>query len=154
MFDLKKLFNFIICLLPWFVSGTLFSSTIDYFDTLHLPWFALPKFLYGIVWTILYICIALSSYKIYSRNHPKHIQGYNQALLSNYIFNQLYLFFMFFLKNPFLGFVDCVVILITSLFLYYETKELDESAAKLLLPYVFFNLYAMILSLSIYFMNF
>lgn len=151
---MKKLFYFIICLLPWFLSGLLFSSYTGFFDTLNLPWFALPKSLYGIVWTILYILIAISIYKIYQIYNFKDINGYNKTLFSNYIFNQLYLFFMFFLKNPFLGFVDSVAILITSLFLYYETKELDEHASKFLLPYVFFNLYATILSITVYFMNF
>lgn len=151
---MKKIFVFIICLLPWFLSGILFSSYTDFFDTLNLPWFALPKSLYGIVWTILYILIAISIYKIYQKYNFKDIKGYNQALFSNYLFNQLYLFFMFFLKNPFLGFVDSVAILITSLFLYYETKELDDSSSKFLLPYVLFNLYATILSITVYFMNF
>lgn len=151
---MKNIFYFVISLLPWFLSGLLFSSYTDYFNTLNLPWFALPKSLYGIVWTILYILIAVSICKIYKNNNKKYIKGYNQALISNYIFNQLYLFFMFFLENPFLGFVDSVAILITSLFLYYETKELDELSSKFLLPYVIFNLYATVLSLTIYFMNF
>lgn len=151
---MKNLFSFILYLLPWFLSGLLFSSYTDYFDTLNLPWFALPQSLYGIVWTVLYILIAISIYKIYKNNNKKYIKGYNQSLIGNYIFNQLYLFFMFFLENPFLGFVDSLAILITSLFLYYETKELDESASKFLIPYVIFSLYACILSLTIYFMNF
>lgn len=151
---MKTLFYFIISLLPWFLSGLLFSSYTEYFNTLNLPWFALPQNLYGIVWTILYILIAISISKIYKNNNLKNIKGYNQALISNYIFNQLYLFFMFFLENPFLGFVDSVAILITGLFLYYETKELDEHASKFLIPYVIFNIYATILSLAIYFMNF
>lgn len=151
---MKNIIYFVLYLLPWFLSGLLFSSYIGYFDTLNLPWFALPKNLYGIAWTILYIVIAISVTMIYNKNKRKYIKGYNQALVSNYIFNQLYLFFMFFLKNPFLGFVDSVAILITSLFLYYETKELDEKASKFLIPYVIFSLYASILSLTIYFMNF
>lgn len=151
---MKNLFYFVIYLLPWFLSSLLFSSYIGYFDTLNLPSFALPKNLYGIAWTILYILIAISITKIIKNNNQKYIQGYNQALISNYIFNQLYLFFMFFLKNTFLGFVDSVAILITALFLYYETKELDETASKFLLPYIFFDIYATILSLTIYFMNF
>lgn len=141
-------------LLPWFLSGLLFSSYSDYFNSLNLPWFAIPEGLYGIVWTILYILIAISIYMIYTNNNMKYTKGYNQALISNYIFNQLYLFFMFFLKNPFLGFVDSLAIFISSLLLYYETKELDDTASKFLLPYVIFSLYATILSLSIYFMNF
>lgn len=148
---MKNIFYFIISLLPWFLSGLLFSSYAGYFDTLNLPWFALSKNLYSIVWIILYILIAISISKIYKNNSRKYIQGYNQALISNYIFNQL---FLFFLKSPFLGFVDTVAILITGLFLYYETKELDEKASKFLLPYTIFNLYATTLSLAIYFMNF
>ena len=34
-----------------------------------------------------------------------------------------------------------------------ETKDLKESSAKWLIPYVIFTLYASILSLSIYFLN-
>lgn len=151
---MKKIIQFLIYLLPWFISGLLFSSNINFFDSLYLPWFALPKWLYGIVWPILYILITISIYKIYSNNKAKYIKGYNQSLISNYIFNQLYLFFMFTLENPFLGFVDSLCIMITSLLLYYETKEINEPTSKWLLPYVFFNLYATILSLSIYFMNF
>lgn len=150
---MKKLFSFILYLLPWFLSGLLFSSYTDYFEQLNLPWFALPQSLYGIVWMIIYVLIAISIYMVYKNYDRKSIKSYNQALISNYIFNQLYLFFMFFLKNPFLGFVDSLAILITSLFLYFETKELDVRTSKFLLPYVFFNIYATILSLTIYFMN-
>lgn len=151
---MKKFLYFILYLLPWFLSSLLFSSYSEYFNSLNLPWFALPQNLYGVVWTIIYILIAISITIIYENNNRKDIKSYNQALISNYIFNQLYLFFMFFLESPFLGFVDSVAIFITSLFLYYETKELDDTASKFLLPYVFFSLYAMILSLTIYFMNF
>ena len=151
---MKNVIYFIVYLLPWFISGLLFSSYTGFFDTLNLPWFTLPKSLYGIVWTTLYILISISISKIYKNNDKRYIKGYNQALIRNYIFNQLYLFFMFLLKNPFLGFVDSVAILITGLFLYYETKELNEKASKYLLPYVVFNIYATILSLTIYFMNF
>lgn len=60
---------------------------------------------------------------------------------------------MFRLQNTFLGFADALAILITSLMLYYETKEIDEKSSKFLLIYVYFSLYATILSLGIYFLN-
>lgn len=150
---MKRFIYFIIFLIPWFISGLLFSNNINFFDTLNLPWFALPKNSYGIAWTILYILIAISISKIYINNNIKDISNYNKTLISNYIFNQLYIFFMFSLENKFLGFVDSIIIFITALFLYYETKELDERSSKFLLPYVFFSLYATILSVTIYFLN-
>ena len=151
---MKKFFKFIIILLPWFLSGLLFSSNINsFFNELKLPFFALPENLYGIVWTILYILISISIYKIYTISSYKYTKDYNKALISNYIFNQLYLFFIFSLENTFLGFVSSIGILITSLLLYYETKEIDIKSSKYLLPYVFFNIYATILSFTIYLLN-
>ena len=150
---MKNIIRFLICLIPWFLSGILFSKCTSFFDKLVLPFFALPKNLYGIVWTIIYFFIAISICIIYNKNNYKYLKNYNEALISNYIFNQLYLFFMFRLQNTFLGFADALAILITSLMLYYETKEIDEKSSKFLLIYVYFSLYATILSLGIYFLN-
>lgn len=148
---MKKILLYIILLVPWFLSNLLFNSCLVYFDTLNLPFFALPKPLYGIVWTILYLLITYSVYKVFTESKPD--KSYNISLFINYAFNQLYLGLFFCLQNPLLGFIDCLLILISSLFLYIETKNLNDEAAKFLIPYVVFNVYATILSLSIYFMN-
>jgi tryptophan-rich sensory protein len=150
---MKKFFLFLLILLPWFLSGILFSSHFSFYEQLHLPFFALPKFLFLPVWTILYVCISISIFILLNQNFIKYEKEYKRALFYNYLFNQLFLFFFFTLKNCFLGFIDAVLILITSLFLYYETKELNKKAAYMLLPYIYFNIYAVILSLTIYFMN-
>ena len=148
---MKKFFLYIILLFPWFLSNLLFNGCLDYFDTLNLPFFALPKPLYGIVWTILYLLITYSVYKIYTESKPD--KSYNISLFVNYVFNQLYLGLFFCLQNPLLGFIDCLLIFISSLFLYIETKNLNNKADKFLIPYVIFNVYVTILSLTIYFMN-
>ena len=150
---LKRIFTFIICFLPWLLSGILFSSNLSFYQTLNKPFFALPSFLFGPVWTILYILIATSIKIFLSSNYIKYETEYKKSLLSNYVFNQLFLFCFFSLKSIFLGFIDSILIFITSLFLYYETKELNKKAAWVLLPYIFFCFYAVILLLFIYFMN-
>lgn len=150
---LKRIFTFMICFLPWLLSGLLFSYNLGFYKILNKPFFALPSFLFGPVWTILYILIALSITILISSNYIKYETEYKKSLLSNYVFNQLFLFCFFSLKSVFLGFIDSILIFITSLFLYYETKELNKKAAWALLPYIFFNFYAVILSLTIYFMN-
>lgn len=150
---MKKVFLFIIILVPWFLSSLLFRDCLSYFDTINIPFFALPKQLYGIVWGILYILISVSIYKIYQNNRLKDVKNYNLILLINYIFNQLYLFLFFCLKNPLLGLIDALLIFISSLYLYIETKELDKDSAKYLVAYIIFNIYASILSITIYFMN-
>ena len=150
---MKKVFLFLIILVPWFLSSLLFRDCLSYFDTINIPFFALPKQLYGIVWGIIYILISISIYKIYQNNRFKDVKNYNLILLINYIFNQLYLFLFFCLKNPLLGLIDALLIFISSLYLYIESKEIDKDSAKYLVPYIIFNIYASILSITIYFMN-
>ena len=148
---MKKIILYIILLLPWFISS-LFNKCTQYFNLLNLPFFALPKWSYSIVWTLLYLIIAYSIYLVYQKVKFTN-KNYNKSLFINYIFNQLYLPLFFCLKSPLLGLIISLGILISSLFLYLETKEIDLKASKLLLPYPIFMVYATILSLAIYFLN-
>lgn len=149
---MKKFFRFIIILAPWFLSSTFFKNN-GFYDSLNLPFFALKDYMYGIVWTILYILITISIYKIYDIYKFKDIKNYNIALIFNYIFNQLYTLIFFNIQNLFLSFVDTLLIFLSALNLYKETDKLDNKASKYLIPYIIFSLFACILSLTIYFMN-
>ena len=109
---------------------------------------------YGIIWSIIYICISISIYQILNTYKIKDIpKSYKYTLLLNYIANQSFQPLFFLLKSPFLGFVSCILTFITSLFLYKEVKDLKEKSAKYLIPYILFSLFAVILSLSIYLLN-
>ena len=143
----KKIIKFLICLLPWFLSS-LICNDYSFFNEINTPSWTIPRFLFGIVWPILYILIAISIYQI--TNYTKE---YKKDLAYNYVFNQLYTIVFFCFKSTFLGFIVCLITLLTSLFLYYETKEINKNASKFLIPYTLFLVYATILSASIYFMN-
>ncbi len=146
---LKNIIKFIICLLPWFLS-TLICNDYSFFKEINIPSFAIPQNLFGIAWFTLYTLISISVV-ITSNNYLTN--KYKLALLINYIFNQLYTIVFFCFQNIFLGFVVCLITFITSLFLYFETKEISKFASKFIIPYTLFLLYASILSLAIYFIN-
>lgn len=150
---MKKIFKFIIILLPWFIGGLLFRSDTVFYKSINKPFFAPPSILFPIVWTILYILIAISIYLIYKDNSYKSTPEYNKVLLINYVSNQIFSFLFFTLKSPFLALIDTVVVFISSLFLYYESKELNKTSANLLIPYIIWNAFASILIISIFFMN-
>ena len=149
---MKKLIIFIISFIIWIVPS-IFIRDYSFYNELNLPFFALPKWAFPIIWTIIYILISISISIIYNMYQPKYIKDYNKSLISNYIFNELFTYVLFIFKNLFFSFVIALSNLITSLFLYYETKSLDENASKYLLFYVYFNVFATILSLTIYFIN-
>ena len=150
---MKAFFKFIIILLPWFLSS-LIPIDKEFYNSLTLPFFTPPEMAYGIIWSIIYICISISIYQILNTYKIKDIpKSYKYTLLLNYIANQSFQPLFFLLKSPFLGFASCILTFITSLFLYKETKDLKEKSAKYLIPYILFSLFATILSLSIYLLN-
>ncbi len=150
---MRKVFTFILCLLPWFIT---FIIPFDYslYDKIKLPFFAPPNIFYIIAWSITYIGIAISIYKILTKYKFSEIpSSYKRVLLINYLFNQSFTIVFFGLKNLFLGFVSCLASFISSLYLYEQTNSLDEGATKYLNLYLLLGLFATILSVTIYIIN-
>lgn len=148
---IKKILKFLLFLLFWFLPS-LICRDYNYFDSINTPFFTISKPLFGIAWTILYVLITISIFKI-SESNFYNLKEYKKDLFYNYIFNKLFTIIFFCFKNNFLAFIDVLLTLITSLFLYYETKEIDKKASRFLIPYIIFLIYAFILSLTIYFIN-
>lgn len=145
----KKFFSYLLFLLPWFISSILFRVDKNYYLSLRLPFFAPSPIIFAIVWPILYILIAYSIYKTYKdRNNI-----YTISLIFNYIFNQLYTFFFFVLRNNFLGLIDSIIVLVTSIVLFIEIKKIDKNKSYFLIPYILWNIFAFILSISIIILN-
>ena len=147
--NFKKIGIYLLYLLPWFLSSLLFRSDTIYYKNLNLPIIAPPPFLFGIVWPILYLLIAYSIYNIWKISTKK----YQKILIINYLSNQLFSFFFFTIKNNFLSLIDTIIILVSSLYLYKETNQIDEKYSKYLIPYIIWNIYATILILTITAMN-
>ena len=145
----KKFLVYLLFLLPWFISNLIFKVDTAYYQSLDRPWFAPPPIIFGIVWPILYALIAYSVYKTWSNSNS----NYKIYLVINYIANQLYTLFFFVLKNNFLSLVDTIIILISSLYLYLETKNLNKDKAKYLIPYIIWNIFALILVFTIFITN-
>ena len=139
---MKKILKFLGYFLPWILPSLLFRIDTSFYDTINKPFFAPPKILFPIVWTIIYILIAIALY-----NNKNKSVIYYKSLIINYFSNQIYTFLFFSLKSPFIAFVDTVIVLISSLYLYNEIKS------KFLIPYIIWNTFATILSLSIYLLN-
>jgi len=115
---MKKIFKFLFLLIPWFIGGLLWSSDQTFYKSLNKPFFAPPGILFAIIWPILYILIALSIYKVANKN-----KDYLKALIINYFSNQIFSFLFFTIKSPFIAMIDTIIVLISSLFLYNESKK-------------------------------
>ena len=150
---IMNLFTYLLCLVPWFFTSIL-KVDYNYLDKIKTPFYTPPNYFYAISWSIIYILVSITIYKVIKSYKWKEIpKSYKITLLINYILNQSFVIVFFILKNNFLGFISCIGTLISTLFLYEETSLLKNKSKYLIIPYILLSVFATILSLSIYLLN-
>ena len=151
---LKNTVYFIFILILWLLSGFIFDINYNFYNTLKLAVCAFNGTLISIIWFCIYVLISLSILIILKKNLLFKNSDYLCILIINYIANQSFLYFFFNLMSPFLGLAISIIIFISTIFLYIETKKISRRSSYFLVPYLVYNLYALILMFSVYIMNF
>ena len=151
---IKNVLLFVGILFLWLLSGLIFKYNKPFYESLNLPFFALPGSVISIIWFIIYILITISIFLIIKKENILKNNDYLYILLTNYLSNQLFMYFFFYLMSPFLGFAVTTITFLSSIFLYLETKKISKKASFFLIPYMIYGLYAFILMTTVYFMNF
>ena len=143
----------IFCLVLGYSSALFQSdSMITWYPNLDKSSLTPPGFVFPIVWTILYICIGLAlAYVIFSKSENKTMLIVIWSF--QMLFNFLWSFMFFYLKNPTLGFIDIVLLDITVLlFIIYSFTPVRNSSI-LFMPYMAWLLLATYLNGYIMFKN-
>lgn len=143
---------FFALLFPWFASSIIFRD-YSFYQTINLPFFSPPSFVFMIVWPIIFVLITIVVKKVITQCNFKESKEFYKALLVNYIFNQAYAYVFFYQHNLFLSFIVCLITFLTSINLYIEAKKLVGNTAGLLFFYMIWTLFASILSATIYLIN-
>lgn len=151
---IKNILLFLLILLFWLLSGFIFKFNKEYYDLLTLPSFTLSGKYISIIWFIIYILITISIFIIIKKYNLFKQKDYYYILVTNYLANQLFTYVFFYLMSPFLGFIITVIVFISSIFLFIETKKLNKKSSYFLIPYLIYNTYALILMTSVYLLNF
>lgn len=130
------------------------TSVTDWYLTLKKPSWTPPSWLFGPVWTLLYILIAISGWLIYTkveRSHKKTLALIVYAI--QLFFNLIWSYFFFFLKSPSLALIDISLLAILILINILLFLRLYRSAGVLLIPYFIWVLYAASLNFGIWSLN-
>lgn len=135
--------------------GWLTSFTVEtWYPTLVKPSWNPPKWLFGPVWTLLYLLMAIAAWLVW-----RDLRRTKQSMLPLWCFGlQLGLNFIwsglfFSLKNPLLGLIDIgflLVALTATAFLFWRT---NRNAGILMLPYLAWVIYAATLNGAIWLLN-
>ncbi len=144
---MKKIVRFFIFLFSWFVGMIIFKWNSLFFNNLNKPSFSLSLNTIKFILIFIYILVSISIYLTKEKTFE-----YKKILIINYFSNQVFPFLFFTLESIILGVISIFSILISSIFLYYESRS-SKVSSKLFIPYILFNLYLCILLIFIFFMN-
>lgn len=126
----------------------------EHYLTLKTPSFAPPGWVFGPVWTILYIMMAIAAYRIlrlgWERGEVRiALIMFGLQLFFNLIWTQL--FFGWQMRG--VAFLDIILLLAVLIITAVKFFHLDHVAGYLLIPYILWVSFASILNLSIWLMN-
>lgn len=145
-------------LLP-LVVGVLGSfSTMDsvrtWYPTLVRPSFAPPSWVFGPVWTTLYVMMGVASWLVWRQGVAK--PEVRSALVSYGVqlgLNLAWSWLFFGLKQPFLALLDIVVLLVLIGVTAIRFAAVSRGAARLLLPYLAWVAFATVLNGGFWWLN-
>lgn len=143
------------CLLVGFLASIATQSSVNtWYETLNKPFFTPPNYLFGPVWTVLYILMGISAGIVWSRG-LYHV--WVKTALYHFVFqlliNALWSLVFFSLQKIFWALLTIVVLFILILLTFKWFKVVNKTAAYLLIPYAIWVLYAMALNFEIWRLN-
>ena len=149
--------KFLICLaIPLAVGGlsTLLSNGMDLYKTLVKPPLSPPGWVFPLVWSALFLMMGYASYRVLTANAPKEekrraLTFYGVQLALNFLWSPIFFGLGWLLVAFFVLVALWVMILITgNLF-----SKIDQTAGKLLIPYLLWVAFAGYLNFAFFLLN-
>jgi tryptophan-rich sensory protein len=136
--------------------GTLFTAIglKSWYGTLLKPSFNPPSWVFGPVWTILFLMMGIALYLVWNRTPL----GKPESRAMTWFFVQLALnilwsFCFFALKSPLLGLIEILFLLAVIIVTIGAFWKVSRTAGVLLLPYLAWVSFAAFLTFSIWRLN-
>lgn len=137
----------IACLIV-FSFGGIFRPGEWYTQINIAPWNP-PNFVFPIVWSFLYVCIAIAGWKIFNLNKT----NLKILWLAQLSLNGLWSWIFFGQKWVLIGLIDIVLIIALTAILIIKCWSKSKVSAALLMPYLAWLLLASTLNLYIFLAN-
>src|SRR3990167_6152040 len=138
------------------VAGSLYTaqSVSWWYPLLNKPAITPPAWVFGPVWTFLFILMGYSLYLVWNKGLKK--KGVTDAVALfgvQLILNVAWSYLFFGLRNPLLAFFEIIVLWAVLLLTYIKFHKIEANAGHLLLPYLIWTGYAGVLNFLIVLMN-
>jgi tryptophan-rich sensory protein len=137
-------------------AGSLYTnqSISWWYPMLVKPSFTPPDWIFGPVWTLLFVLMGYALYLILRKGlKAKGVSDAVAVFGVQLVLNVVWSYLFFGLRNPLLAFVEVVVLWFTILITYSKFHDIDRTAGHLLIPYLVWVGFAGVLNLAIVLMN-
>lgn len=159
MKHISKEFKFIISLALPFIAGALGSLFTDassgsWYANLSKPPFNPPGWVFGPVWTILYLLMGLAWYSAWStpfHHEKKRIAGW--AFITQLILNAGWSVVFFGLQRPDISLVVIAALLLAIVWNIISFRRVQKGTILLLIPYLAWVSFASVLNFYIWILN-
>lgn len=149
------IFSLAIPLLVGFI-GSLFTtpSISTWYALLIKPDFNPPNWLFGPVWTTLFILMGIALFLVLkagrgSKNYSKALVVFGLQLVLNLLWSLIF----FTLRSPFWALIEILILWWVILLNIYYFKAIKKTAAWLLVPYILWVSVATVLNFAIWRLN-
>lgn len=137
------------------LSALLTSGNMDIYEKVKMPPLSPPSWLFPVVWTILYILMAISFARVYieRKNSPRMRRNAIAIYTLNLFFNFLWSILFFNCGAYLFSFIWLLALWIIILIMFLNFFRTDTAAGILLIPYILWVTFAGYLNLAIYVLN-
>jgi benzodiazapine receptor len=129
------------------------SEIPNWYAGLQKPSFNPPNFLFGPVWTILYILMGISFYLVWKKSSSKIRANGIALFIIQFTLNFFWSIIFFKYHLIFWAFIEIIVMWVFILFTIFSFAKLNKTAAWLLVPYISWVSFAAILNFAILHLN-
>ena len=130
------------------------TQAYNWYSTLIKPSFAPPAWVFGPVWTVLYVLIAISfgyvAYMFFTKKIPFIVF---LPFILNIVFNLIFTPIQFGLQNNLLASVDIIMVLGTLIWALVAIFPYVLWVAYINIPYVLWGLFATVLQFTVTWLN-
>ena len=126
----------------------------DWYANLNKPFFNPPGWVFGPVWTVLYILMAVSAGMVWQKGlGERKVRAAMGIYLAQLILNAIWTPLFFGLEMPLLAFIDIVLLWAAIIFTILAFLRVSKIAGVLMAPYLVWTTFAAVLNFSLWYLN-
>jgi tryptophan-rich sensory protein len=132
--------------------GASFEVGEWYHETLNKPSWNPPAWVFGPVWSVLYLLMALSAWKVWLGGQPERFRALGWWL-AQLVLNAGWSWLFFGMHRPGWAWVEMTLLIAIVIVCIRAFRGLSKSAANLMVPYLVWLIFAWVLNLAVWTMN-